>query len=189
MSTAKRMGVCALCARERVIRARGLCGTCYNKSAKHRRDTGVDLAPPRTRLSGPEYLERSTGGTTMCWPWVGPLTSHGYGAYLEGGGRKYAHRVAYEKANGPIPDGYTVDHTCRVRSCVNPDHLEAVTRGENLRRAVEYRTPQRERLGRDACTHDGTDVYVDPDGKRVCRPCRRERTRLWRHDPDNRYKD
>ena len=180
MTTSKRKGMCASCSRDRVLRARGLCGTCYNRASKYKRETGVNIAPPRTRLSGPEYLENSRGPSGQCWPWSGPLSSHGYGVHMVGKERVYAHRAAYEQEHGPIPEGMTIDHTCRVRSCVNPDHLEAVTRGENLRRAVPYRAPQETRLGRGACTHGDQDVYVDPSGKRVCRPCRRERTRLWR---------
>ena len=53
-------------------------------------------------------------------------------------GRKLvlAHRFAYELLRGPIPEGMTIDHLCRTRSCVNPEHFEVVTRGENVLRGV-----------------------------------------------------
>lgn len=177
---------CLECRRERTLRARGLCGSCYNRAVKRLREEGAPL-PAKERRGGEAYLEESTGPPDMCWPWTGPVSAHGYGIAALASGRTYAHRVAYERAHGPIPDGLDVDHLCRVRSCVNPDHLEAVTRAENLRRAVPYRTPQTTRLGRNTCTHGDQDVYLDPDGKRVCRPCRRERTRLWRNDPAYNY--
>lgn len=80
-----------------------------------------------------------------------------------------AHRVAYEQAKGPIPTGLQIDHLCRNRACVNPDHLEAVTQGENVRRAVP-----------DRCIngHDLNDNPYRYHGKRMCRPCRRERQRV-----------
>lgn len=81
-----------------------------------------------------------------CWLWIGSGT-RGYGMFrlgstLDGTRRRlYAHRLAYEWLVGPIPDGLEVDHKCRVRACVNPAHLEPVTRHENMRRALPYRTP------------------------------------------------
>ena len=59
-----------------------------------------------------------------CWLWIGPLHRNGYGhlARIEHGDR-LAHRVVYESERGPIPLGLTLDHLCRVRSCVNPAQL------------------------------------------------------------------
>ena len=179
MTTSKRKDTCTHCQRVRVIRARGLCGSCYNRARKASVEDGVPM-PPRERLTPQEYLEASRGPTDQCWPWAGATTSHGYGLVCEDGGRTYAHRWVYEHEVGPIQEGLEIDHLCRVRLCVNPAHLEPVTHGENLRRAVQYRAPQVTRLGHGSCTHGDLDLYVDPSGKRVCRPCRRERTRLWR---------
>lgn len=75
-----------------------------------------------------------------CWLWTARLKPDGYGIFKNKlpDGRwiyVYAHRFAYESVRGPIPDGLTIDHLCRVRNCVNPDHLEPVTRNENMRRS------------------------------------------------------
>ncbi len=71
---------------------------------------------------------------TGCWLWDGATTGGGYGNLKYGGRYRPAHRVAYEALVGEVPLGLDLDHLCRVRCCVNPDHLEAVTRRENLRR-------------------------------------------------------
>jgi len=67
-----------------------------------------------------------------CWIWQGPPDKDGYGTfYLRKRGRR-AHRVAWYWQNGPIPDGLVIDHSCRHRSCVNPDHLNLATPSENV---------------------------------------------------------
>lgn len=80
-----------------------------------------------------------------CWLWTATLAGAGYGQIrLAGRGSPmvYAHRVAYELFLGEIPPGHEIDHRCRVKACVNPDHLEAVTHGENIRRTWPFREPQ-----------------------------------------------
>ena len=68
-----------------------------------------------------------------CWEWCGCLTKGGYGQFVLGT-RVYAHRYAYKMMVGEIPEGLQVDHLCRNRSCVNPEHMEIVTRKENILR-------------------------------------------------------
>lgn len=72
-----------------------------------------------------------------CWLWTGAMITLGYGTFSPSqkrGEYTYSHRYSYETFVGPIPDGMVIDHLCRVRCCVNPKHLEVVTRGENVRR-------------------------------------------------------
>lgn len=76
-----------------------------------------------------------------CWLWLGKTQRDGYGVVWSGGTRKEGrelrvHRVMYEHFRGAIPDGLVLDHLCRVRNCVNPDHLDPVTLRENLDRGV-----------------------------------------------------
>jgi len=79
------------------------------------------------------------GGPDECWPWRGFRNQYGYGRFRVHYRRVVAHRVAYELTKGPIPAGLTIDHLCRNRLCVNPAHLEAVTLGTNIRRAIPFR--------------------------------------------------
>src|ERR1700743_2238118 len=72
-----------------------------------------------------------------CWNWTGSLTDAGYGRIRRKGFKeKLAHRILYEMVIGPIPAGLELDHICRNRSCVRPDHVEPVTHAENMRRAA-----------------------------------------------------
>lgn len=93
----------------------------------------------RVKKCHPSLRERFTDSFTpsdesSCWLWQKTIARHGYGIIMNKGKRIYAHRLSYETHVGPIPEGLTIDHLCRVRSCVNPKHLEPVTRGENARR-------------------------------------------------------
>ena len=111
--------------------------------------------------------------TGSCWVWLGALNSRGYGHLRRFG---YAHRLSWEMLRGPIPTGMTIDHLCRKRRCVRPDHLEVVTRAENVRR---------ENTSRRKCPqgheYDDANTYVYK-GKRGCRTCRAEQRRRSRNN-------
>lgn len=72
--------------------------------------------------------------TGRCWLWTGRKDVNGYGDILFKGRRSLVHRVAWMLLRGEIPEAMTIDHLCMNKACVNPDHLEVVTRGENARR-------------------------------------------------------
>lgn len=102
-----------------------------------------DVPPDRPRvkrragLTAEERFHRSyrVDEETGCWVWLLALDEDCYGHFAVAGRNFRAHRWAFEHLVGPIPDGLTVDHLCRHTWCVNPAHMEAVTMGENNRRA------------------------------------------------------
>ena len=116
-----------------------------------------------------------------CWLWTGSRTPLGYGHFrISSTEEGYVHRWAYEFCVGSIPEGLTIDHLCRVRNCVNSDHLEPVTQAENVRRspialaAINIRKTHCLR----GHLYDEENTYYHPSGKRrTCRTCRRERRR------------
>lgn len=111
--------------------------------------------------------------TDECWDWSASVTPHGYGRFYAGGGATwvYAHRYAWETFVGPIPEGLTIDHLCRNPRCVNPDHLDPVSLGENIRRIP--------RAPKQACCHGHPftpdNLRTDKRGHRFCRTCNRMR--------------
>src|SRR6185312_13718825 len=115
---------------------------------------------------------------TGCWLWTGTLHRGGYGKMGRGratDGVDYAHRISWELFRGPIPEGLSIDHLCRVRCCVNPDHLEPVTTAENIRRGETGAKPKAECLRGHPFDEHG---YVTKTGAKRCRLCDRIRSNL-----------
>lgn len=101
--------------------------------------------PDRLALFEEKYTPEPMSG---CWLWTGQ-THMGYGYFWDGRTMARAHRWAYKRFVGDVPEGLVLDHKCRVRSCVNPDHLEPVTNQENGRRGIKV---QGERHGNSRLT-------------------------------------
>lgn len=112
--------------------------------------------------------------TGFCWLWDSSR-SHGYGSFNLRWKRVRAHRYAYEILVGPIPEGLVLDHLCRNTLCVNPDHLEPVTQGENARRGHQKIGPREVCAEGHPLTAD--NIYSQPSkpNARSCRICRRNR--------------
>ena len=93
---------------------------------------------PWQREATPEYrFWKKVDKTGDCWVWTGHVSAQGYGAFFYQGDSRQAHRVSYELRFGQMPDGSQIDHACRNRRCVNPEHLRIVTAAENMQnRAV-----------------------------------------------------
>lgn len=119
-----------------------------------------------------KILENENG----CWLWQGAVFNKPYGQYgqirlLTKAGSKVsrAHRVSYEHFVDKIPKGLELDHLCHETLCVNPDHLEAVTHTENMKRRKDSNLPN--------CKHGHTytseTTYINTRGRRECRICRK----------------
>lgn len=93
---------------------------------------------PSSRMGRPPIKERvreeDRGHGSPCHIWLLTKTKKGYGSEWDGRTMRSAHILAWERVNGPLPPGQELDHLCSQRDCVNPDHLEAVTHSENVRR-------------------------------------------------------
>jgi hypothetical protein len=117
----------------------------------------------------------------VCWEWTGFLNPHGYGKFRSGD-VQLAHRFAYETLVGPIPTGANLDHICRNRACVCPEHLEPITQRENVLRGSGLAA---QNARKKVCVRghelSGDNLRINPkSGARVCKQCERERCREYR---------
>lgn len=144
----------------------------------------------RLKSTWQERVESYIGADpeTGCWPWLGTIASDGYGHVRVEGVIRPAHVVVWLLRIGPIPDGLQLDHLCRNRACVRPDHLEPVTpRTNTLRSPI---APAAVNARKTHCVHGhefteaNTYMTLDKMGKwhRSCRACHalRERKRKGR---------
>ncbi len=146
-------------------------------------------APKRTHATLPleirllMRLEMTNG----CWLWHGSKDKKGGYGMINVGDKKLkkVHRVAYQLIKGEIPKGLDLDHLCRVRNCANPDHLEPVTRRENIMRGINFMAgfARRTHCNRGHAFDKGNTVLRQNGGRR-CKICRNaqsaERKRKFR---------
>ena len=107
---------------------RVMCQMHYVRMRRH--GDPLAFAASKDRLA---RFEERTEWRGECLIWTGAKLPSGYGRFWDDNRPIYAHRWAYERVNGPIPEGLEVDHLCWVRDCVNPAHLRAVTHADNMR--------------------------------------------------------
>jgi hypothetical protein len=124
-------------------------------------------------------LSRYADMSGDCWIWQRYISKDGYGRLWYKGQKYVAHKLVYELVFGKVPDGLTLDHLCRNRSCVNPFHLEPVTRGENVLRGD---TLPAKNVAKTCCPlgHplSGANL-VTISGARRCRICKNKQRREW----------
>ncbi len=133
----------------------------------------------------PGMAERLAARTTPdpvtgCLLWTGTINHEGYGKVWVPALklRRFAHRIAYELAYGPIPGGRQLDHLCRVRPCINPEHLEAVTPRVNALRSESIAAKNAVKTHCDR-GHElaGDNVRTKSNGGRQCWTCQQARSR------------
>ena len=118
---------------------------------------------------------------TGCWLWLRSASPKGYGGFRRFRKHHIAHRFAFEIFRGPIPHGFQIDHLCRTPSCVNPDHMEAVTHRENQLRGNTFLAlyPKRTHCKQGhEFTPENTGHYRNKPG-RTCRECNRLNCARW----------
>jgi hypothetical protein len=105
-----------------------------------------------------------------CWLWIGTTNKKGYGRFvLKDRKLVVPHRFIYEVLYGKIPKNLQIDHLCRIRRCVNPQHLQAITGLENIRRGLPFRTIKTHCLRGHPLF--GKNLYIGTGNRRVCRIC------------------
>ena len=164
---------CSLDGCEKAIVTRELCGMHYRRLQRH----GDPMHAPRWDADPEErfWSRVDVGHPAACWWWAGKVNNNGYGTLPVGRrtlGEAHvviAHRYAYESLIGLIAPGLQLDHLCRNRLCVNPDHLEPVTPGENTRRAA---SAKKTHCKRGHAFNEANTYIVPGTGRRSCHTCR-----------------
>lgn len=125
-----------------------------------------------------------------CWLWRGG-TSRGYGTFWNGTTTSKVHRWSYEFHKGKVPKGLELDHLCKTKNCVNPDHLEPVSHLVNMQRADCSIAGEHFKISQMAKTHcpkghayfgDNLILKIGVNGgqRRICRACLSESNRKYR---------
>ena len=138
---------------------------------------------------------RIAKGADGCWCWAGPIQNKGYGYVSEKlptgeWVKRLVHRLMFVWYVGEIPAGMELDHLCRNRRCVNPSHLEPVTRRENIRRGIGPSVTVARIKSRTTCPaghpYDEANTYERKHGWRACRTCAKDRARKKRSTAEGR---
>lgn len=116
-----------------------------------------------------------------CWIWTGHVSKvSGYGQFWDGSKVVGAHVFSFVNHKGPLPPKHEPHHKCKVRNCVNPDHLEAVTRRQNL---MLSDTLVARKAAQTHCIHghefSSDNTYQKKNGTRACRQCRADKNKAW----------
>lgn len=137
-----------------------------------RKDKGIPKRPLFSRIRERIAFDPATG----CWNWTGTRNGQrncGYAVIETCGRKRLVHLVMYEALKGPLPTGLEADHRCWNKRCVNPNHIEAVTHAENIRR-MHQAYPRTACVNGHEYTPNNTTVL---NGNRACVICYRARVR------------
>jgi hypothetical protein len=131
---------------------------------------GVLFFPMNTPFLERIHYEPMSG----CWIWGGATDGGGYGVYREKGVKQLikAHRYCYQLLKGKITSGLDLDHKCRNRCCVNPDHLEPVTRSVNIKRGYQAHPTEFCKYGHPL-SGDNMRIRTGKFGRKICVTCQR----------------
>jgi hypothetical protein len=169
------MKTCDIASCDRPHRANGLCSTHYSRV---RRRGSVD-DPVELTLDAMLWRYIGSAEPGACWDWQGSRTNLGYGQLMLRKKTLLAHRVAWQLIRGEIPAGLQLDHLCRNRGCVNPDHLEPVTVRKNILRGM---APPAKNARKTQCSRghelSGPNMTIIA-GRRQCKTCGALRSRMW----------
>jgi hypothetical protein len=118
-----------------------------------------------------------------CWIWTSAISDSGYGVFGVNGRNRLVHRYSYEQIVGTIPEGLQLDHLCRVRICLHPEHLEPVSaRVNTLRGKTLPAINARKTHCGNGHPFDRENTWIDARGHRHCRACARDRQRTYAQD-------
>lgn len=136
---------------------------------------------PKTKPAIERFMSKTREADNGCREWLGDKSNSGYGRFWIGpekSKKALAHRWSYEYHVGTIPEGLVIDHLCRNKLCVNPEHLEPVTAAENVRRGVSVERIKAAAASRTHCrrgheyTEGNTGRRASRPSERICLECR-----------------
>lgn len=156
------------------VHCKGMCSKHYSRFVRYGDVHYVKVKQPPKGTSLTERFWSKVDKSNECWLWTATYgRKTGYGRFGVGNQVvKDAHVVSYELTYGPIPEGLEIDHKCRVRLCVRPDHLEAVTHSENMWRSPLFNGNKTHCVNGHEYTEENTAIH---HGRRECRRCNADR--------------